>query len=129
MARYYLVLLIILASGNLIAQVENAAKFKFIESKHDFGDIKEGDKVEHQFEFTNIGEAPLIISKIITTCGCTAPTWPKDPIKPGEKGIIKVVFNSEGKVGRQNKIITILSNASNVKERLHIVANVIPASG
>lgn len=111
------------------AQSGNIPEFKFEESKYDFGDITQGEVVEHFFEFTNTGGAPLIISNVITTCGCTAPTWPKDPVKPGEKGKIKIVFNSTGKIGRQNKVVTIISNTTNQKDRLFIVANVIPKSG
>jgi hypothetical protein len=122
------VLLSLLSFFNLHAQSEDAPTFKFVELKHDFGDITQGDILEHYFEFENTGSVPLIISNIISTCGCTAPTWPKDPIKPGEKGKIKIVFDSAGKMGRQNKVVTILSNASNQKERLFIIANVIPKS-
>ena len=111
------------------AQESKAPEFKFNESKIDFGEIYQGDVVEHSFEFTNIGDTPLVISKIITTCGCTAPTWPKEPIHPGEKGKIKIVFNSTGKIGRQNKVATILSNTSNQKDRLLIMANIIPKTG
>jgi len=113
----------------LNAQTDDAPAFKFIESKHDFGEIIQGKVVEHHFEFTNTGGTPLIISKIITTCGCTAPTWSKEPIKPGEKEKITIVFNSTGKIGRQNKVVTILSNASNQKERLFIMANILPKPG
>ena len=120
------VLLSLLSFPNLHALAEDAPAFKFVELKHDFGDITQGEIVEHYFEFENTGSIPLIISNIITTCGCTAPTWPNDPIKPGEKGKIKIVFDSAGKIGRQNKVVTILSNASNQKERLFIIANVIP---
>jgi hypothetical protein len=131
MNRHFLtlVLIFLFSSNRVYAQSNTAAEFKFLDSKHDFGDMIEGEQKEHSFEFTNTGQTPLIISKIIATCGCTAPTWPKDPIKPGEKGKIKIVFNSTGKIGRQNKVVTILSNASNQKERLHIMANVIPRSG
>ena len=121
--------LIIISLGNILAQDENEPLFKFIESKHDFGDIIQGDVVEHHFEFSNEGNIPLIISNIITTCGCTAPTWPKEPVKQGEKGKIKIVFDSKGKIGKQNKVVTIISNTSNQKDRLFIMANVIPNSG
>ncbi len=123
------IFLTIISLGNIIAQDDNGPAFKFIESKHDFGDVIQGDVVEHSFEFSNVGTLPLVISNIITTCGCTAPTWPKEPVKPGEKGKIKIVFNSTGKIGKQNKVITIISNTSTQKDRLFIMANVIPRSG
>lgn len=121
-------LLSIISISNILAQDENGPSIKFTESKHDFGDIIQGDVVEHHFEFSNTGNIPLVISNIITTCGCTAPTWPKEPIKPGEGGKIKIVFNSTGKIGRQNKVVTILSNSVKQKEQLFIVANIIPKS-
>lgn len=98
----------------------------FEEVKHEFGDIHQGDKVEHVFKFENTGNEPLIISDVRTTCGCTAPAWPRDPVIPGQTADIKVVFNSAGKMGRQNKIITIVSNATNPKNQISIVTNVLP---
>ena len=62
------------------------------------------------FRFKNIGQSNLIISSAQGSCGCTVPQWPKEPIKPGEKGEIEVVFNSEGKSGLQNKTITLVAN-------------------
>lgn len=122
-------LLSIISLSSILAQDDNGPSFKFTESKHDFGDIIQGDVVEHHFEFSNTGNIPLVISNIITTCGCTAPTWPKEPIKPGEKGKIKIVFDSKGKIGKQNKVVTIISNTNNQKDRLFIMANIIPGSG
>jgi len=98
----------------------------FEEEKFDFGDIHQGDKVEHIFEFENTGNEPLIITNVQTTCGCTAPEWPRDPVAPGQSGKIKVVFNSSGKIGRQHKVITVVSNASSAMNRVAIVTNVLP---
>ena len=81
---------------------------------HDFGDITQGDKVEHTFEFTNTGTEPLVITNVEVTCGCTVPKgWTRDPIMPGSKSEIVIAFNSSGKYGRQNKVVTVISNASN----------------
>ena len=93
---------------------------------HDFGDINQGDKVEHVFSFENTGTEPLIITNVQTTCGCTAPEWPRDPVIPGQKSSIKVVFNSAGKMGRQNKVITIQSNAVSPNNQVSITTNVLP---
>lgn len=101
----------------------------FAEASHDFGDIKQGDKVEHVFTFKNTGTEPLILSNVLTTCGCTAPDWPRDPIAPGKEATISVRFNSAGKMGRQNKVITIISNATNSQERIRIITNILPNSG
>lgn len=102
---------------------------KFSTSSYDFGDITQGDKVEYTFEFTNDGDAPLMISNVSTTCGCTASNWPREAISPGAKSKIDVTFNSRGKIGHQNKVITVISNASNNPERVKIVTNVLLPSG
>ena len=98
----------------------------FEEESHDFGDIYQGDKVEHVFNFTNSGNEPLIITNVQTTCGCTAPEWPRDPVVPGQTSSITVRFNSTGKSGKQNKVITIVSNATTPKNQVVITANVLP---
>lgn len=94
----------------------------FEETKHDFGKIMDGDKVEHIFKFKNTGKEPLVISNAKGSCGCTAPIWPKEPIKPGDTGEIKVVYNSKnkGKVGGkpENKNVTITANTNPVETRL-----------
>jgi hypothetical protein len=79
---------------------------------HDFGDIFQGDVVEHTFKFTNTGNQPLLITNIQTSCGCTTPTWPRDPIMPGGKGELKVGFNSAGKMNKQTKTLPIISNSA-----------------
>jgi len=98
----------------------------FEEVSHDFGDIHQGDVVEWTFKFANTGDEPLILSNVATTCGCTVPQWPRDPIAKGEKSEITVKFNSAGKMGMQNKVITIYSNAITPTSRVSIVTNVLP---
>ena len=102
------------------------AVITFEEDKFDFGDIYQGDKVEHIFKFENTGNEALIITNVQTTCGCTAPNWPRAPVAPGQEAEIKVVFNSAGKMGIQNKEITIVSNATSPMNRVSIVTNVLP---
>ena len=86
----------------------------FEKKTHDFGDIVQGDKVEETFKFANTGTEPLIITNVQVTCGCTTPKgWPRDPIMPGGKGELTVAFNSAGKMGKQNKVVTVVSNAAN----------------
>jgi len=98
----------------------------FENRKHDFGDITQGDKVEHIFKFKNTGTAPLVISNVMTTCGCTAPEWPKQPVAAGAEATIKVVFNSRGKMGQQRKVVTIISNAVEQRSTVEITTNVLP---
>ncbi len=82
----------------------------FGKQSHNFGKITQGEKTEHDFEFKNTGKNPLTIINCKATCGCTVPDWQKTPIMPSEKSKIHVVFNSEGKIGQQNKAITITAN-------------------
>jgi hypothetical protein len=98
----------------------------FEKESHDFGDIYQGDKVQHVFTFENTGTEPLIITNVQVTCGCTAPRWPRDPIAPGQEGEITIQFNSTGKIGRQNKVITIVSNSVDPHNKISIVTNVLP---
>lgn len=82
----------------------------FDKDLHDFGTIKEGEKVTYSFRFKNTGKGDLIIQTASGSCGCTVPEIPEKPIKPGETGFIKVQFNSEGRVGVQEKQVTVVSN-------------------
>jgi len=94
--------------------------FSFTELEHDFGTIKEGEVVTHTFNFTNNGEAPLIIEKAQATCGCTVPVWTREPIPVGETGEIQVRFDSKNKTGVQNKTVTITANTYPQISRLRI---------
>lgn len=125
MKKLVFVLFLGLISMTSFAQNEKQAKISFEVSTHDFGDITQGDQVQHVFKFTNNGTAPLVLTNVATTCGCTAPTWPREAILPGESGEILIKFNSAGKMGMQNKVITIYSNATNNPERIKIVTNVL----
>ncbi|WP_196884879.1 DUF1573 domain-containing protein [Aureivirga sp. CE67] len=110
-----------------VKNTENAPVIKFEKTEHDFGDIKEGDKVETEFKFTNTGKSDLIISNAKGSCGCTVPDYPKGKaIKPGEEGVIKVLFNSNGKPNRQTKTVTLTTNTAKGKELIKIKANVEP---
>lgn len=112
-------------STNLITDNGKTPKMTFDSASHDFGTIQQGDIVSWSFDFTNNGDGDLLISSAQTSCGCTVPDYPKDPIHPGGKGSIKVKFNSEGKEGDQKKSITIFANTKPDRNRLTITANVI----
>jgi hypothetical protein len=89
---------------------ENLPSFEFEEEVIDFGEISQGEKVKRMFRFKNTGKTDLIISDAKGSCGCTVPIWPKKPIAPGEEGEIEVVFDSNGKQGRQHKTVTLVAN-------------------
>ncbi|MBD2770005.1 DUF1573 domain-containing protein [Hymenobacter sp. BT664] len=96
----------------------------FEESKYDFGSVVQGGTVDHTFKFKNTGTAPLIISNIGVSCGCTTPEWTKEPVQPGKTGTIVAHFNSTGKMGMQNKVLTIESNATAGNATVSLVGEV-----
>ncbi|MDZ4758822.1 MAG: DUF1573 domain-containing protein [Bacteroidota bacterium] len=88
----------------------NQAEIQFEETLHDFGNIKEGTQATFEFKFKNIGKEPLIISDVQRGCGCTTPVWPKEPIAPGKTAVVTATFDSNGRPGVFNKIVTVTSN-------------------
>ncbi len=100
-------------------------KFRFDKVEHDFGKMTPGTVVKETFYFQNVGDVPLIITNARASCGCTLPEYPKNtPIAPAEKGEITVEFNSTGKIGQQNKTVTLFSNVKGGKTELKIYASV-----
>ena len=100
--------------------------FEFATTDHDFGTIKEGDKVSYTYSFKNTGEAPLIIQNAQPSCGCTVPEWSKEPIPVGGTGFIKAEFDSNGKPNIQNKTITVTANTWPKVTTLRFKAMVTP---
>jgi len=104
------------------------AKIEFVGGdSHNFGDVPEAGQIEHVFKFKNTGIEPLVLSDVRASCGCTTPSWPKEPVMPGETKDIKVQYNTAGRPGNFNKTITITSNATEPTTRLTITGNVIKA--
>ncbi len=103
---------------------KNAPELKFDIETYDFGTIKQGDKVTHDFDFVNTGKEPLVITQAAGSCGCTVPLWPKEPVAKGSKATIHVEFNSTGKMGMQDKTVTITSNSKSGQKVLHLKGNV-----
>jgi len=99
--------------------------FSFVETTHYFGTIHTGERMSCEFKFKNTGNAALIISQANGSCDCNVPEYPKDPIKPGEEGAIKVKYNSDGHSGMVSKTVTILSNAIPNTKVLTISAEVL----
>ena len=114
-------LLMMLASLVAYAQQEQP-EIKFDKTEHNFGTFSEKTPVQTAvFAFTNIGKAPLIINQAIASCGCTIPSYTKEPIMPGEKGTVKVTYNGKGKFpGHFKKSITIRTNGKVEMVRLYI---------
>ncbi|HEY9115088.1 MAG TPA: DUF1573 domain-containing protein [Bacteroidales bacterium] len=100
----------IVSAQNETAKAENGPQITFKTTLHEYGEIFQDGDGTYLFEFTNTGNEPLILSKPISSCGCTVPSWPKEPILPGETNSIKVTYNTH-KVGAFNKTVTVKSNA------------------
>ncbi len=114
------------ANGN--SDSLNAPIMTFAQEVFDFGEIVQGEKVTHDFTFTNEGKKELLISSALGSCGCTVPTWPKEPIAPGKSGVIKVEFNSNGKRGAQHKRVTLIANTYPNKTFIAIKGTVLVPS-
>jgi hypothetical protein len=114
MKKLMLLAVTIFLTVMLQAQNKNGAELTWDKGTYDFGEVVQGDKVEHTFKFTNTGNEPLIITNVQPTCGCTLPkSWPRDPIMPGGSGELVIAFNSAGKFGKLDRVTTVISNATN----------------
>jgi hypothetical protein len=97
---------------------------KFEETEFDFGTVDQGEKVTHVYKFSNTGNEPLIISNAKGSCGCTVPSWPKEPIPVGGSGEIQVQFDSKGKKNKQSKKVTLTANTDPAQTFLTIKGEV-----
>ena len=106
-------------------KVQNAVKqpvITFDTLSHDFGTIIEGEKVVCYFDYENTGTADLLIQSVEATCGCTTPDWSSEPLKPGQRKSLSVIFDATGRSGSQRKVVTVISNSSNEVVRLTLKA-------
>ena len=102
----------------------NAAEITFVKTVHDYGTITQGSDGTCEFKFTNTGKEPLILSRPQSSCGCTVPTWPQEPILPGKNDVIKVTYNTNN-IGPINKTVTITSNGKTSRVVLQIKGSVV----
>ncbi len=123
------VMTMLLMCGLTVALAQKPAEIKFDKLTHDFGTFSEKDPVVTCiFTYTNVGELPLVINQAVASCGCTVPEYTKDPVKPGEKGQIKVTYNGTGKFpGHFKKSITIRTNGTVEMTRLYIEGDMTEA--
>ena len=89
---------------------EKKAAIAFDKVEHDFGTILQGEVVTYSFHFTNTGSAPLLITSVSTSCGCTVGDYPRTPIDPGKDGVVKATYNSRGHHGVQTRTLKVVSN-------------------
>lgn len=94
------------------------AKIKFTDARKNFGFVKKGEKVVLQYEFINEGSQPLIINEGKAECSCTTVTWPKEPVAPGQKGVIEVTFDTSPTYDRQDRTVAIYSNAKSSPDKI-----------
>ena len=105
--------------------IANATTMSVDRMEHDFGEIPDTEPATTTFTITNTGSNPLIISQAKGSCGCTVPTYPKEPIAPGATGTIEVSFSPKGKQGPQNKTVTLIANTEPANTVMNIKSNVI----
>lgn len=127
MKKVFLALTFIVCALSLYAQ--GGPSIVFATLSHDFGTISEANgSVSCEFIFTNNGDAPLVISRVTASCGCTTPSWTQEPIAPGKTGFIKATYAAKGRPGQFNKTITVVSNAKEGTVMLNIKGLVQPAN-
>mgnify|MGYP001450785850 FL=1 len=127
MMKKLVILLFVGMIGFAVSAQEKVAKIKFETETIDYGTIEKGANGVRVFEFTNIGDAPLVITKVKSTCGCTVPSWPKEPVMPGETGQIEVKYDTK-RLDVFIKTILVTSNAQRPSIALKIKGNVIDSS-
>lgn len=118
-----LIFFVLLGLTGFYVQAQNVATIKFEKLVHNFGELIAGDRAEVDFVFTNTGSAPLLLSNVRSSCGCTVPTWPHEPIMPGKTGSIRVKYDSN-RIGPINKQVTVESNGSNGPVYLKITGTI-----
>lgn len=118
-------------SGDLVTNPKSAQSssdkkpvIKFDKNEFDFGKILQGEVVSYTFHFTNTGNAPLLITSVDKSCGCTASDYPREPIQPGESGAIKITYDSKGHHGFQSKVLIIKANTMPAQTPIRIKAEV-----
>ena len=123
----YVFAFILLTAGVMSAQNKEASIAAVGDAIYDFGDIKEAEgPVTHTFKVKNEGEAALVITKVVASCGCTTPDWSKEPIASGKTGEIKVTYDPTGRPAPFTKTISVYSNGKTGSYILTIKGNVIP---
>ena len=117
------ILLFAIALNGKAQTADTTLVINFATTVHDYGTIEQGSDGSYEFKFTNEGKTPLILSNVRSSCGCTVPSWTKEPVAPGSEGAIKVVYNTNN-IGSFSKSITVTSNAKNSQVILQIKGSV-----
>ena len=105
----FIIMAILLATGR--ARAQKKAVISAEETSFDFGTIKEANgNVSHTFQIKNTGDSPLVLTRVIASCGCTTPEWTKEPIEPGTTGDVTITYNPKNRPGPFVKTISVYSN-------------------
>jgi hypothetical protein len=118
------ILLFVVAVNAKAQTADTTLVINFASAVHDYGTITQGSDGSCEFKFTNGGKTPLILNNVRASCGCTVPSWTKEPVQPGGEGVIKVTYNTAN-MGSFNKSITVNSNAKNAEVILQIKGTVV----
>ncbi len=102
--------------GATAVNAQSGPTITFEEMSHDFGKLNEGPEYPYVFKFKNTGTAPLIINNVVTPCGCTSPSFTREPVAPGKTGEVTVKYNSSGRMGMFDKTLTVQTNMGNSKD-------------
>lgn len=116
------------AGDTTAGQSTEVAQVTFETMEHDFGKIREGEKVTYRFKLKNTGTVPLKITDVKPSCGCTASDYTRSPVPPGGEGFVEVVFDSQGRTGTQQKTVTVYANTNPQAHVLRFKGEVIPAT-
>ncbi len=130
MKHLFITLMLVFLSTAYVQAQEAKASIQFDKTTHNFGSFPETDRTkECSFTFTNVGDAPLVISQVVASCGCTVPKYTKQPIQPGESGQIDVTYNTKGRfLGHFKKTLTVRTNGSPEVSRLYIEGTMTSAT-
>ncbi len=126
MKRFIVIITVLLGiyAGKAFSQTSKGAIIKFESLVYDYGTMYQGADGSCEFKFKNEGDEPLVLSNVRSSCGCTIPKWPKDPIFPGQSGVIQVTYDSK-RLGIISKQISVASNATEPAITLNIKGNII----
>lgn len=122
MKKFFAILVVMLTVTSMSFAQKGVMKFK--EETHNFGKIEQGKPVTEEFVFTNTGTSPIVITNVSASCGCTTPSYTKEPILPKKTGIIKATYNAAA-MGTFNKSITVFSNAESPSMTLFLKGEVV----
>lgn len=126
MKKILFMTLLLIAGVSMMEAQKKAAVIEVKNSVHDFGQIKEADgAVTANFTVSNAGESPLVITRVVTSCGCTSPEWPKEPIAAGDSAVIKVTYDPKNRPGPFTKPVSVYSNGKQGSLVLNIKGEVL----